>query len=120
MIFKNRINNIQERIFDILIFISYFLLFCSAFGFSYLAPKFLDTIDYYIRIYICLFLLWRFNPLKNENTFTNLDRKIAFRAGLLILTTTTLNEYFIKIQEKIQENISLKPFFNFSYMFDYV
>ena len=83
----------QERLFNLFIYTSYFLIIVSALGLSESAPKYLDNLDYYIRIYICLFLMWRFNPLRSHYEFTDLDRKIAFSAGLFILTTTALNQY---------------------------
>ena len=71
------------------------MLFISYIGISASAPKYLDSLDYYIRIYICLFLIWRFNPLRSHYEFTDLDRKIAFSAGVFVLTTTALNEYIV-------------------------
>jgi hypothetical protein len=90
---NKHINKIQERLFDIIIYTSYFLIILSSFGLSETAPKYLQSLHYYIRIYICLFLIWRFNPLRSSYEFTDLDRKIAFSAGLFILTTTALNKY---------------------------
>lgn len=93
MISKTKLHNLQNRIFNVFIYLTYLLTFISAIGISELAPTYLDSLDYYIRIYICLFLIWRFNPLRKNYEFTDLDRKIAFSAGLFILTTTALNEY---------------------------
>jgi len=106
MVFNKKINEFQERIFDIFIYISYFLIIVSFFGFSNTAPKFLETLDYYIRIYTCLFLIWRFNPFRNVDTFTDLDRKIAFSAGMFIITTTALNQYLIDIKTKVKNIIT--------------
>ena len=92
---KTQLNNLQERIFDIVIYFTYFLIIISSLGLSESAPQYLHTLDYYIRVYICLFLVWRFNPLRTSFEFTNLDRKIAFSAGAFILTTTVLNEYLV-------------------------
>ena len=97
------LHHIQERFFNLFIIISYTLIFVSFLGLSSLAPAYLENLDYYIRIYICLFLLWRFNPFRKEVTFTDLDRKIAFSAGLFILTTTALNQYLVGIQEKAKQ-----------------
>jgi hypothetical protein len=47
--------------------------------------------------------MWRFNPLRGHYEFTDLDRKIAFSAGLFILTTTALNKYLTSAQEKVQQ-----------------
>jgi hypothetical protein len=85
----------QERLFDLFIYTSYFLIFVSAFGISETAPKYLANLDYYVRVYICLFLMWRFNPFRTHYEFTDLDRKIAFSAGAFILTTTALNQYLV-------------------------
>ena len=95
---KDKIHKFQENAFNLFIIISYTLIFITFFGFSQKAPKILGLIDYYVRIYICLFLIWRFHPFKKVE-FTNLDRKIAFSAGLFIFTTTALDKYLIKIFE---------------------
>ena len=93
----------QERLFNLFIYVSYFLIIVSALGLSESAPKYLADLDYYIRIYICLFLIWRFNPLRSHYEFTDLDRKIAFSAGAFILTTTALNQYLLDFKDKIKQ-----------------
>jgi hypothetical protein len=98
-----KLNDFQEWFFNLFIIISYSLIFISFVGFSSLAPKYLETLDYYVRIYICLFLIWRFNPFRKISHFTELDRKIAFSAGLFILTTTALNQYLNDAKEKIKK-----------------
>ena len=100
MISKTKLHNLQNKFFDTFIYLSYILTFISAFGISELSLTYLDSLDYYIRIYICLFLIWRFNPLREKYEFTELDRKIAFSAGLFILTTTALNEYMELFKNK--------------------
>ena len=94
----------QETFFNIFIYLSYFLIIVSSLGLSQTAPKYLQTLDYYIRVYICLFLIWRFNPLRTHYEFTDLDRKIAFSAGAFILTTTALNQYLEVIINYIKSN----------------
>jgi len=104
MIFTNKIiHNIQDQFFNIFIVLSWILIIISTLGISKNAPKYLDDLDYYVRIYVCLFLIWRFHPFKSHYEFTDLDRKIAFSAGLFILTTTALNKYLKNIQDKIKE-----------------
>ncbi len=91
MLSKKTLYKLQLKFFNMFINISYLLIFISAIGFSSFSNGYLESMDYYIRIYICLFLLWRFNPLRKHYEFTELDRKIAFSAGLFILTTTALH-----------------------------
>jgi hypothetical protein len=104
--FIEKLNSIQERFFNIFIILSYVLIFISFFGLSDSAPKYLESVDYYVRIYICLFLIWRFNPFRKVYKFTDLDRKIAFSAGLFILTTTALNQYLIDLKNKVQKIVT--------------
>jgi hypothetical protein len=94
---KKAVFKFQNKFFDLFIIISWILLIVSALGVSQAAPKFLKDLDYYVRIYICLFLIWRFHPFRSHYEFTDLDRKIAFSAGMFILTTTVLNEYLMDI-----------------------
>jgi hypothetical protein len=105
MLTKKSLYNIQDKFFNIFIALSWTLIIISTLGISQNAPKFLEDLDYYVRIYICLFLMWRFHPFKSHYEFTELDRKIAFSAGLFILTTSALNKYLISVQEKIKEFI---------------
>ena len=93
----------QERIFDLIIYATYILIIISALGISESAPKYLTDLDYYVRVYICLFLMWRFNPFRTHYEFTDLDRKIAFSAGAFILTTTALNQYLVDFKDKIKK-----------------
>jgi len=98
--------HIQELLFTLFLATSYALIFISYLGLYNSAPKYLSTMSYYFNIYICIFLLWRFNPFRKLDTFTELDRKIAFSAGVFILTTTALNQYIIEIQNTIKRVIS--------------
>jgi hypothetical protein len=65
----------------------------------------LDYLDYYVRIYICLFLIWRFNPLRSTYEITSLDIKIAFNSGVFLLTTTALNQYLKRITDDAKKDI---------------
>ncbi len=101
----------QEKTFDFVIKISFILLLVTLFGFSQKAPEYLSTLDYYLKIYICSFLIWRFNPLRSKFQFTNLDAKISFNAGLFILASTALNEYVKFVEVDIVSKIK-EVFFN--------
>ena len=102
---KTVLHNFQDRGFDLILYISYLLLFISYIGISASAPNYLNSLDYYIRIYTSLFLIWRFNPLRSQYEFTDLDRKIAFSAGVFVLTTTALNVYLVKFKELVKNSL---------------
>ena len=102
---KKAVYKFQSKFFDLFIVVSWILMIISALGLSQAAPKYLYDLDYYVRIYICLFLIWRFHPFRSHYEFTDLDRKIAFSAGMFILTTTVLNEYLTDIINTLKKLI---------------
>ncbi len=93
---NEKIFKLQHNLFIFFILVSYVLIVAVYLGLSSSAESYLQIIDYYMRIYICLFLIWRFNPFRTV-VFTELDRKIVFSAGLFILTTTALNQYVTRV-----------------------
>lgn len=99
------IYTIQHNLFTFIILVSYILLILIYLGWSSSASSYLDIIDYYLRIYVCLFLIWRFNPFRKIE-FTELDRKIVFSAGLFLLTTTALNQYITSLATNITTNVA--------------
>ena len=105
MIIKHKLYIFQEFLFDIVINVAFFLLIISILGFSQSSQKYLDYLDYYIRIYICLFLIWRFNPLRSSYEITTLDIKIAFNSGVFLLTTTALNQYLQKFSDDAKKDL---------------
>jgi len=109
---KYKLYKYQNTFFNIFIITSYILILISYLGYYTTAQSYLITIDYYIRIYICLFLIWRFNPFRKLDNFNVLDRKIAFSAGLFILTTTAFNNYLIQFQNRIRNILHSNNNFN--------
>ena len=59
-------------------------------GLSANAPQYLDDLQYYVKMYVSLFLIVRFNPFRTVR-FTELDGKIAFSAGVFLLASTAIN-----------------------------
>ena len=113
LISNEKLYYIQNIFFNFFTTFSYLLLIISLLGISQTAREYLVKLSYYIRIYICLFLIWRFNPFRTNYEFTDLDRKIAFSAGVFILSTTALNKYLIyaentarNITSNIRSNIT--------------
>ena len=76
-----------------------------ALGLSANAPEYLDYLNSFIKIYISLFLIYRFNPFRRVR-FTGLDAKISFSAGVFLLATTAiasvLKNYLSEIRQYIK------------------
>lgn len=99
----------QEKIFIFTIILSYILYFIAILGISTQAPVYLNYLEIFIKVYVSLFLIIRFNPFTTIN-FTHLDRRIAFSAGLFLFSTSIINQilknYFKKIKFFILEQLN--------------
>ena len=101
---NKKLDYYQEKFFDGIISLIYILIVVSFLGLFTNTSNYLNDVNFYLRIYVCLFLMWRFNPFRKIDTFTHLDRKIAFNAGIIILTTTILNKYIDEIKHKFSDS----------------
>jgi hypothetical protein len=103
-------NTLQHNIFDIFIYITWALYFMVILGLSVNAPEYLNTIQSFMRIYISLFLIYRFNSFRTVK-FTDYDAKISFSAGLFLLGSTAIDEiikYYITFFRQLLNN-TLNP-----------
>lgn len=102
----HHIHRFQEVVFKYAFYMNYLLYFIVAFGLSTTAPQYLSTLDYFIKLYVSLFLIYRFNPFRKV-VFTDLDRKIAFSAGIFVFATTAINKILVSYLEGIKNFIVL-------------
>ena len=94
----------QSQLFDIITIITWILYIIVVLGLSANAPQYLDDLQYYIKIYISLFLIWRFNPFRRVK-FTYLDAKIAFNAGIFLIMTTFIGSIIQNYLQKAKNII---------------
>jgi len=76
--------------FNTLIYFNWIFIILTLLGISFINPYYSVLLSFIIRIYVCLFLIIRFNPFYNFTPynnfhFTKLDKKVAFTGGLTIL-----------------------------------
>ena len=69
-----------------------------AFGFLENEPEYLASIDYWVKVFMALFLVWRFNPWARI-AFSDFDRRVVFSAGMFLFTVTIVNTYLISYVE---------------------
>lgn len=58
-------------------------------------PAYLKHIDFAVKVFMSLFLLWRFNPWTAVR-FTEFDRRVVFSAGMFLFTVTIVNRYLVE------------------------
>jgi hypothetical protein len=84
----------QNILFDIALIIWFVLLVLTYFQLVESAPYYLDLVNTVIKIYISIFLLWRFNDFRNVEV-TSLDKKIIFNGALYLFFSTVLVEIIV-------------------------
>ena len=80
---------LHNLLITMFIHITYSILLIYTLGFFDKGKEYLTILDSYMKIYVSIFLIIRFNPFSN-NKFNDLDRKFAFTSGMLILSTTAI------------------------------
>ena len=83
--------------FNTIVLLVYVLLFFTMIGVSGIsndAQYYLNIVQFVMQIYVGLLLVIRFHPFKTEKVnFSELDRKVAYTAGIFVLSTTSLANY---------------------------
>jgi hypothetical protein len=68
-------------------------------------PSYLTTIEYYVKVYVSIFLIMRFNPYYHTRQFTETDRRIVFSAAIFIVTTSVLKHVIEEYRPQIKASI---------------
>lgn len=105
MAFNKGLHRFQNKMFTIVIYLTWILYIAIALGLSTGAPQYLDTLHSFIKIYVSLFLIYRFNPFRRVK-FTGLDARIAFSAGLFLLATTAIDKFLKNYLISIKQYLS--------------
>lgn len=100
MTVSKKIHQIQYEFIDGIQYVIISLYILIAFGLSKLAPQYLIYLQKFLKIYVSSFLIYRFNPFR-EVEFTELDRKIAFDAGILLIGSDIINYIILNYSDKI-------------------
>jgi len=87
---RKTVHAAQHTLYDLSTLLTIVLYIMMALGISSQAPKYLDTLQFYVKLYVALFLLFRFNPFRHVR-FTSLDAKVAFGAGLFLIATIAVD-----------------------------
>ncbi len=96
---------LHETIYTYTLYASYILYAIVLFGITKFAPQYLEYLKNFIKIYISLLLIIKFNPFaKSGKHLSDFDRKVVFSAGIYLLLTTSI----ISIVEVVLERVFKK------------
>lgn len=87
---------IYHKIFLYLLALIYILYFTILFGFN--NNELIKVVQFWLRIYVGLFLLIFFNPFTKAK-FNEYDQRIVFSSALLLITTVSITELSIYINK---------------------
>ena len=99
-------NKIYEQLFfygTAFSYILYFVLVFNLYDDSKYIQTHLDNLKFFLKIFVCLFLIIRFNPYSNKE-FTKFDRNIVFTSAFFLLSTTTITDFII-YRDYIVQNV---------------
>lgn len=89
-----------QQIYLYSIYLSFLLFALSFTGIATIEPLYTLYLRRFLRYYICIFLILRFNPYLNYKKIskpdTLFDRKIAFTSGIFLLLSTSIMDYVSK------------------------
>ena len=105
MRFHKGLHQLQELLFNFVFFLMYSLYFVEWLGLSKTATTYLTTLDNIIKMYVSLFLIFRFNPLRHTR-FTEFDRQVVFTSALYVIATTTINTVIQTFYKKAIDTVA--------------
>ena len=75
----------------------YILYAASLLGIFFIAPEYLATLINIIKIYICILLIWKFNPFTNRRAAVGThERELIFSSAIFLLLTTSIGDMLIQ------------------------
>ena len=99
------LTNIQHFIIDWMGYITAIIFILLLLGIIQTRPSYFVEAVFLFKLFISLYLMYRFNNFRKNIKFTEIDRKVCFLAGgylLLVTFADLIQEYIVKIKEQIQ------------------
>ena len=93
---------IQLLLYNFISIICYILIIVSVFVNSEKAEYIFKEIEYYLKLYMALYLIWRFNPYRKQINITILDRQIIYGSAFFILFVVVINKILLKHKDQIK------------------
>jgi len=89
------VNYVTQPVYIASLFLLHILYFFAFFGILYVNPDWMKELTMFIEIIICVFLMIRFNPLRQPKV-TQFDLQIIFSSALFLLTNIGIYGYLEK------------------------
>ena len=101
---ENGIERVKKPIYLAMAFALYLCYFLIYVGVFYVNPKYVETLSYAIRLFVCVVLVFKFHPFR-EHKLKHFDSQIIFASAVLILTDMGITQYVVST---ISSNANIK------------
>jgi len=101
---KYNMASILESTFDVTVIVVHVAYLALVFGLVEKQPDILETVDFWLKVFMAIFLILRFNPFTTIK-FTEFDRKVVFATGVFLFTVTVVNNYLQTYVERVKKNL---------------
>jgi hypothetical protein len=94
------IYNLEYKFISVFSYITKISLLLFMVGIFQSKPSYLIEINFFIKVLIALFLVYRFNSYRTQKiVFTDLDRKVAYSAGkyILLISFIDISEHYMEL-----------------------
>ena len=93
--------DVKHFIIDWMIYITFIIFILLFLGIIQKEPTYVSQVIFVFKVFISLYLMYRFNDFRKNVKFTELDRKVCFLAGsylLLFSLADLIHTYSTKIK----------------------
>jgi len=93
--------DVKHFIIDWMIYITFIIFILLFLGIIQKEPTYVSQVIFVFKVFISLYLMYRFNDFRKNVKFTELDRKVCFLAGsylLLFSLADLIHDYSLKIK----------------------
>jgi hypothetical protein len=99
-IFKEKTKDVDDKVgisFYILLFLFNILYFLSIAGVLFVNSNYINTFNVVVHSLLCLFLMYRFNPMNKTTTIREHDKAIIFSSAFFLLLNLGIVEFIKSI-----------------------
>jgi len=100
--------DVKHFIIDWMIYITFIIFILLFLGIIQKEPTYVSQVIFVFKVFISLYLMYRFNDFRKNVKFTELDRKVSFLAGtylLLFSFADLIHAYSLKIKEFLKPHL---------------
>lgn len=97
---ESAVEHIKKPAYKGMIAILYATYIATYFGLLYVNPEYIQLLSKLIRLFICVFLIIRFNPFRSHHKLREFDGELIFASAILLLTDLGITQFVVDSVKK--------------------